>query len=206
MALPKSLIDKSLILKQIEIGPMGNFTYFIGDALSNEIAVVDPGWQAEQISELAKEEGFKIKAVLLTHGHFDHVQATGDLLKWHNVPVYISKKDIVKILGAEIKFINDSDKIKIGSIELECIHTPGHTPGGMCFRYKNVLLTGDTLFINAIGRCDLPGSDEIAMEHSLEKICKLPDDTLIFSGHGYGPKDWDTLGNQRKTNPYLQNL
>jgi len=194
------------ILKQIQIGPWKNYIYFIGDAKTKEIAVVDPAWEADTICLKAEEYGLKISSVLLTHGHTDHVNALDPFLEKHNVPAYISKNEhmMYKPTHKNIVEIEDHQKIQIGNIEIECILTPGHTPGSQCFKYNNILLTGDTLFINGCGRCDLPGGDPNTMYHTLYDIIKkLPDDTVIYSGHQYGSVAFDTLKSQFKSNPYL---
>lgn len=202
----KNLPD-NLILKQMEIGPAGNFIYFIGDKQTKEVAVVDPAWDPDVISAEAEKNGFKITAVLLTHGHPDHVNALEDILSIHDVPAYISDHEALfyKPHHKNIVEAEDRQKIKIGNIEVECLLTPGHTPGGQCFKYKNVLITGDTLFIDGCGRCDLPGGDAAKMYQTLYTIImNLPDETLLFTGHNYGPVPVATLGEQKKTNPYLR--
>lgn len=196
-----------LILEQMEIGPMNNFIYFLGDAQSGQIAVVDPAWDVNFLRKQAKEKGYTIVAIFLTHGHPDHVQGLDALLKTHDVPVYLSKheaqfytpdcKNLIKV--------DDHEKLKIGNIEFECLHTPGHTPGCQCFKYKDVLISGDTLFIDGCGRCDLPGGNARTMYASLANvILKLPDTTVIYPGHNYGEVAFATLADQKKTNPYLQ--
>jgi glyoxylase-like metal-dependent hydrolase (beta-lactamase superfamily II) len=206
-------IDPKIILEQIEIGPMANFAYLIGDAGTKQVSVVDPGWDPNLLFESANKNNYKIESILLTHGHYDHVQATEELLALANVPVYISKADSEFFdidMPGMIK-LEDGDRIKVGGIGLDCILTPGHTPGCMCFYYRypenngGVLLTGDVLFIGACGRCDLPGSDPAEMYDSLYgKLMSLPDDTLIFSGHAYGRRPYDTLGHQKEVNRFLK--
>ncbi|HOW36520.1 MAG TPA: MBL fold metallo-hydrolase [Candidatus Omnitrophota bacterium] len=196
-----------LLLEQIEIGPMGNFAYFLGDKKTGEIAVVDPAWDADFILNEAGRKKLTLKAVLLTHGHFDHTNAIDGLLKTKDIPVYISEGEAEFQTPdcPNLKKIKDHEMIKIGNIEIRCLHTPGHTPGCQCFLAEGNLLTGDTLFIDSIGRCDLPEGDVKAMYHSLYNvIMKLPDTTVIYPGHQYGPVSSATLGEQKKTNPYLQ--
>lgn len=191
----------------MEIGPAGNFIYFIGDSRTKEVAVVDPAWDAPFLSAEAKKNGFTITAVLLTHGHMDHVNGLDEILSLHDVPAYISKHEApyYKPDHKNIVEVEDHQRIRVGNIEIECLLTPGHTPGGQCFKYGNILITGDTLFIDGCGRCDLPGGDAKEMYRTLYTvIMHLADDTLLYTGHNYGPVPVATLGAQKKTNPYLQ--
>jgi glyoxylase-like metal-dependent hydrolase (beta-lactamase superfamily II) len=197
---------QELILKQMELGPMENFQYFLGDARSKEIAVVDPAWDVDYLCGEAEKNGYRVSLILLTHGHPDHVNGLKEILARHDVPAYISRHEasFLKPKHKNIVEVEDRQKIRIGGIEIECLLTPGHTPGCQCFKYKDVLISGDTLFIDGCGRCDLPGSDPQQMYHSLYNvISRLPDDTVIYPGHNYGPAPSATLGSQKKTNPYL---
>ena len=185
---------------------MENFLYFLGDARSQEIAVVDPAWDVDHLCAEAKKNGYKIAMVLLTHGHPDHVNGLKEILSRHDVPAYISRHEapFLKPNHKNIREVEDRQRIKIGGIEIECLLTPGHTPGCQCFWYKNVLVSGDTVFIDGCGRCDLPGGDPRKMHHSLyEVLMKLPDTTAIYPGHNYGAVPFATLAEQKKTNPYL---
>ena len=185
---------------------MENFQYFLGDARSKEIAVVDPAWDVDHLCAEAKKNGYKITGVLLTHGHPDHVNGLKETLSRHDVPAYISRHEapFLKPKHKNIVEVEDRQKIKIGGIEIECLLTPGHTPGCQCFLYKNVLISGDTLFIDGCGRCDLPGSDPREMYNSLYKVIRgLPDTTVIYPGHNYGPTPSATLASQKRTNLYL---
>ena len=205
--MPASMkLPENLILKQMEIGPMENFQYFLGDARTKEIAVVDPAWDVDYLCDQAQRSGYIIKSVFLTHGHPDHVNGLNDLLKRHNVLAYISKHElsVLKPRHKNIVEVDDRAVLTIGSIQFQCLHTPGHSPGCQCFKYENVLISGDAMFIDGCGRCDLPGSDPKKMYHSLyDVIMKLPDDTLIYPGHNYGPAPFATLASQKQTNPYL---
>lgn len=199
-------LPDNLILKQMEVGPADNFIYFIGDAQTKEIAVVDPAWDVDYLCSEAEKESLTITCILLTHGHPDHVNGIDEILSKHDVPAYISKHEAAyyKPQHKNIVEVEDGEKIKIGNIEIECILTPGHTPGGHCLKYENVLITGDTIFIDGCGRCDLPGGDAKKMYKSLyDIIMKLPDETLLYVGHNYGTTAVATLGSQKKTNPYL---
>jgi len=201
-----SNIPPDLILEQFELGPLANFLYFIGDAKSKEIAVVDPAWDVDLLCEQADTKGYTVKAVFLTHGHPDHVNGLEKFLSRYDVPAYISKYEapFYKPEHKNIVEVEDRDKLKVGAIEFTCLLLPGHTPGCQAFLYKNVLISGDVIFVDGCGRCDLPGGDASLMYRSLFlTIKKLPDETIIFPGHNYGPSPYATIGEQKKTNPYL---
>lgn len=196
----------SLYIKQMEIGPMENFVYFIGSKDTREVFVVDPAWQVDTILRTAKKEDFKIIGALITHYHFDHTNGVEELLESVDCPVYVNKLDIpyLDFASDRIKPVSNSDIVKAGDIEIELIHTPGHTPGSQCFHVRNRLVSGDTLFIGACGRCDLPGGDAKEMYESLtKKLMKFDDSTILLPGHNYAQKPESTMGEQKRTNPYL---
>lgn len=200
-------MTSSLIIKQMQMGPLQNFIYFVGDVATKEIAVIDPAWDVDYLLGEAKSNGWKIKAVWLTHGHPDHVNGLDDLLAVHDVPAYISKNEagFYKPHHKNLIEIEDGTPLTIGNLTFETILTPGHTPGCQCFRHDQHLFTGDTLFIDGCGRCDLPGGNARHMYNSLYNILmKLPDESIVYPGHNYGPTPTDTLHSQKQTNPFLQ--
>jgi glyoxylase-like metal-dependent hydrolase (beta-lactamase superfamily II) len=196
-----------LILKQIPLGPMDNFLYFLGDQTAGKVAVVDPAWDVGFLRKEAEKNRWKITAIFLTHGHPDHVNGLDELLSTHDIPAYISEHEASFYTPRckNLHKVADHAKLKVGNIEFECLHTPGHTPGSQCFLTEGRLITGDTLFIDGCGRCDLPGGDARVMHRSLYNvILKLPEPTLLYPGHDYGPVPVATLKEQKQTNPYLQ--
>lgn len=196
-----------LILEQMEIGPMNNFIYFVGDAKTGEIAVVDPAWDVDYLRAQTKKKGYTITKIFLTHGHHDHINGIPELQKTHDVPVYISKYEIEQYTPKckNLNKVEDHAKLKVGDIEFECLYTPGHSLGCHCFKYKDILIAGDTLFIDGCGRVDLPGGDAKTLFKSLYNVVlNLPDTTIIYPGHNYGAVAFATLAEQKKTNPYLQ--
>jgi glyoxylase-like metal-dependent hydrolase (beta-lactamase superfamily II) len=200
-------LPENFILDQFLLGPWANYMYFIGDAKSREVAVVDPAWDAQAIIERARAHDYTIVAVLLTHGHSDHVNALDGLLRTCDVPVYISRFEHPAYMPQHKNVITVSpdQEIAISGIKVKALHTPGHTPGCQCYLYQNVLLTGDTLFIDGCGRCDLQGGDAEKMYDSLNNVIKkLPPETIIYTGHQYGPAPYATLASQMQTNPYLK--
>jgi len=208
-----------LIIEQIEIGPMQNYTYIIGSRETREVAIVDPAWDIDSLVKHLAENDYTLKAALATHYHPDHiggsfsgnnVEGVAQLMEVNPVKVYAHKKEadgvkkVSELSDSDIVKVDSGDTLKLGNIEVEFLHTPGHTPGSQCFRIKNTLVSGDTLFINGCGRVDLPGSNSEDMYHSLRKLSDLPDDTLLLPGHNYGHVPNATLGETKNTNVYLR--
>lgn len=196
-----------LLIQQFEIGPLNNFLYLLGDPDTKEMAVVDPAWDVKFLMREAERLGYKITKVFLTHAHPDHVNGLGELLAKHPVPVYISKYELPQLRPRVQGLIDvtDKDQLSVGKINFDILHTPGHTPGCQCFLAQGQLISGDTLFIDGVGRCDLPGGDARVMYQSLSNIImKLPDETIVYPGHHYGSTPTDTISSQKQTNPYLQ--
>jgi glyoxylase-like metal-dependent hydrolase (beta-lactamase superfamily II) len=197
-----------LILRQLQLGPMQNFVYLIGDGETREAAVVDAGWDVEAILKAAEQDELTITKVLLSHNHFDHVNAVGPLLEKVSAPVYIHQDDVSKLQGqgfdSYIKPIGTEDDIMIGRTPVRFLHTPGHTPGSITFQVHNAIVTGDTLFVGACGRFDLGGGDAAIMYDSLMRPGRLDGETLVFPGHDYGDSPTTTIARENATNPYLR--
>jgi hydroxyacylglutathione hydrolase len=198
----------NLILEQYQLGPLANFLYFLGDAVTKEIALVDPAWDVPFLRKEADKLGYKIVSIFLTHGHPDHVNGLPEIQKTHpDIPVYISKHEapFYKPKCKNLIEVEDRQKLTVGSVEFECILAPGHTPGCQLFLSGKHMVTGDAVFIDGCGRCDLPGGDPEEMYRTLYNILMpMPDDITVYPGHNYGPTPSDSLGHQKKTNPYLQ--
>ncbi|MBI4432692.1 MAG: MBL fold metallo-hydrolase [Candidatus Omnitrophica bacterium] len=196
----------SLYLKQMEIGPMENFVYLVGDKATREVFVVDPAWQVDTVLRMAKEEDLKIVGALVSHYHFDHTNGIEELLESVNCPIYVNKQDVpyLGFASSHVKQTESGQKLKAGQVEIECVHTPGHTPGSQCFHVQGHLISGDTLFIGACGRTDLPGGDAKQLYASLtQKLAKFDDATILCPGHNYAAKTMTTMAEEKKTNPYL---
>lgn len=196
----------SLYLRQLEIGPMENFIYLIGDTNTRECVMVDPAWEVDTVLKAAAADGMKVIAGLATHYHYDHTNGIADLLTRNPCKVHIHKDDVpyLKGLQSEVTKVDSGEKLRVGEIEITFIHTPGHTPGSQCFFVNNQLVSGDTLFINACGRCDLPGGNAEQMYHSLQRLAKLKDDVILLPGHNYAEILTSTMGREKKHNPYYQ--
>ena len=198
---------------------MQNYTYIIGSRATRKVAIVDPAWDIDSLMQRLAEKDYTLKAVLATHYHPDHVggsfsgnkvEGVAQLMEVNPVKVYANKaeadgiKKVTEISESDIVRVDSGDTLKLGDIEIEFLHTPGHTPGSQCFRIKNTLVSGDTLFINGCGRVDLPGSNSEDMFHSLRKLSGLPDDTLLLPGHNYGHVPNATMGETKGMNVHLR--
>ncbi len=190
-----------MIFKQIQ-QHSDNFSYIIADEATREAAVVDSSFNAGEIIRVLNAERLTLKYVVNTHGHSDHTAGNTELLSVFNAQTVAHK---LSRLDADIK-VDDGDTIRVGSVPIKVIYTPGHTPDGICLLVDNKkLLTGDTLFVGECGRTDLPGGNSRILYDSLfNKLLKLADDIEVYPGHDYGPKPSSTIGEQRRTNYVLQ--
>ena len=208
-----------LYLKQLELGPMQNFVYLLGDPVARECVVVDPAWEIDAIVDAAQADGMRLVGALVTHTHQDHVG--GSLEAWGmpgripgveellarvplKVHVHRAEREFLKGLGSDLVGVDDHDTLPVGRLTVTFLHTPGHTPGSQCFLVDGRLVSGDTLFIGSCGRTDLPGSDPGQMYDSLtRRLGALPDDTVLLPGHNYGGTE-STVGEQKRTNRFMQ--
>jgi hydroxyacylglutathione hydrolase len=213
------MAEPAIYLKQLELGPMQNFVYLIGDPATRDCIVVDPAWEIDTIVDTAAADGFTIRGALITHTHQDHVG--GSLESWGmpgripgaeellaRVPakVYVHKaeREFLPGLGSELQPVDNHDTLQVGRLAVTFLHTPGHTPGSQCFLVDGRLISGDTLFIGSCGRTDLPGSDPREMYYSLtQRLSALPDDTVLFPGHNYGGAS-SSIGREKRQNPFMR--
>ncbi len=201
------MATRPLYFKQLELGPMQNFVYLLGDPATHEAAVVDPGWEVPTILQTLEADGYRLTKAIITHAHFDHVMGLGELLQKVDMPVHIhhTEAGALKIAPSSIKPVSQGDIVQVGSLPVTLIHTPGHTPGSQCLLVDNQLLSGDTLFIRACGRCDLPGGDPKALYNSLtQTLAKLDEQTIVCPGHNYADVPTSTIGKEKQTNPFMQ--
>lgn len=202
--------QSQVVVHQMKLGTMDNFVYILGDRNSGTAAVIDPGWDFAAIIDNAQMLGLRLTKILLTHHHYDHVKAVDQLidhLPAGETEVYMYDEE-VRFSGYShklLKKIGHEESVQLGSLKIEVIPTPGHTPGSVCFFVDGNLFTGDTLFVGDCGRCDLPGGSEAAMTESLKSLLKkFPEDTIVWPGHDYGKTPQSTLGEQKRTNPCMQ--
>jgi glyoxylase-like metal-dependent hydrolase (beta-lactamase superfamily II) len=199
-----------LYVRQLPLGPMKNFVYLVGAQGAEEVAAIDPAWDMPALLEAARADGKRITAAVVSHHHFDHINGVPDLLAAVDVPVYAQKAEVdfadaLREFGSAVRAVGPGDAVKVGPLELKLIHTPGHTPGSQCVLCGGALVSGDTVFVNACGRCDLPGGDPTQMHDSLTRVLgALPDDTTLYPGHDYGDVPVSSLQREREHNPYFQ--
>ena len=190
---------KKMIIKQIAIGYMDNFSYIVGCENTRLALVIDPGSDADQIVSVAEKEDLKIVTIVNTHGHGDHTAGNATLKSRTGARVIIHEGDGDRYPGADV-FLSAEKNLQQGDITLDVIHTPGHTPGGICLHARGNLFTGDTLFVGDSGRTDLAGGDRSALGESIRRLMELPEDTVVWPGHDYGPTPTSTLGWEKRNN------
>jgi glyoxylase-like metal-dependent hydrolase (beta-lactamase superfamily II) len=199
-----------LYVRQLTLGPMKNFVYLVGAEGSRDTAVIDPAWDVPAIFAAAEADGRQVTAAVVSHHHFDHINGLPDLLARADVPVYAQKAEVdfaeaLQEHGSAVRGVGPGDVVKVGPLELKLIHTPGHTPGSQCVLCGGALVSGDTVFVNACGRCDFPGGSAEQMFDSLTRVLGgLPDDTKLYPGHDYGDVPVSSLGRERQQNPYFR--
>ncbi len=196
-----------LYFKQLQVGPMQNFAYLIGDTSSREAAVVDPGWEIPRILEMVAQDGYRLTGAFATHHHFDHVGGLDELLKAVDIPVYVHRADApsVRLARGTVKSTEEGQVVQVGQLPVTAIHTPGHTPGSQCLLVEGHLLAGDTLFVRACGRWDLPGGSAAELFESLvNKLKRLDEATVVCPGHHYAEEPTSTIGAEKRTNPFMQ--
>jgi glyoxylase-like metal-dependent hydrolase (beta-lactamase superfamily II) len=199
-------------LKQLERGPLQNFIYLIGDPQTREAAVVDPGWEIPSVLKVLEADGYRLTQAFVTHHHFDHVGGLGEVLSAADVPIYVHRDDApeLRIDPSHLRLIAGGETVEVGRVPVTLIHTPGHTPGSQCLLVSppespGLLLSGDTLFIKACGRCDLPGGNPAQLYESLtRRLAPLDDATVVCPGHNYAEKPTSTIKDEKQDNPFLR--
>ena len=167
--------------------------------------VIDPGDEAEKLLALLQQHSLTVEAVLLTHGHFDHVGAVKTLAAETDCRVFLHEEELTlpaAMTAGKLYYTDlykEGDRLTLAGMSFEVLHTPGHTPGSVCLRFDQHLFSGDTLFAGSCGRTDFPGSSPAAMVRSLSRLSKLEDDLKVYPGHG----EDTTIGEEKRYNPYL---
>ena len=208
-----------MIIRQLVVGSMGVCCYLLGCEETRRAAVIDPGGDVPAILAAAREERLTIDYLINTHGHPDHDCGNGPLKAATKAQIVLHREDAAFFAQPEVKnyfsmlglpaspppdmLVEDGKIIAVGKIKLTVIHTPGHTPGGICLYAPPHLFTGDTLFVDGVGRTDFPGGDTKTLMRSIrQRLLALPPETKVWPGHGYGG-DSSTIGQEARHNPFL---
>ncbi|MCK6525551.1 MBL fold metallo-hydrolase [Myxococcota bacterium] len=225
-------MDDRLYLRQLRAGrdfgrqnpvaaQMANFIYLVGDRVTRECVIIDPAWDVRGVLDRAAEDDMKVVGAMVTHYHPDHcggsmfgftVQGLPELLALNPCPVHVHEAEahgvrtVTKLSATDLTSHSSGDKVKVGEVEIECLHTPGHTPGSQCFRCKGALIAGDTLFLQGCGRVDLPGGNAEEMRRTLtQRLATLPGDLVLYPGHSYGEETYTTPGSASLTDVRRRN-
>jgi len=207
-----------MIIKKFIVGPLENNCFILADEKSRETFIVDPGDEPDRILDFINENKLKVKYIVCTHAHFDHIAAVSDIkeetkaaivLHKDDLEIYKSAKEHAALFGFELYsipepdiFVTEGDHLTVGNLTFMIIHAPGHSPGGICLYGEGIVITGDTLFAGTVGRTDLPGGDVKKLRDSAKRLMTLPDDVKVLPGHG--PES--TVGLERKSNFFLQDM
>lgn len=189
------------MLKMMPVGPIQANCYILGCSKTMEGVVIDPGDEALRIVREVSHSGLKIKYILITHGHPDHTGAAKELKQIISAPVWIHRLDSRGLDFPPDATLFDGQEIEVGTYRIKVIHTPGHSPGGVCFHAPGAVFTGDTLFAGSVGRTDFPGGDHKRLIAGVkEKIFPLGDDLRLYPGHGPA----STIGREKRGNPFFR--
>ena len=200
---------------------MATFCYLVGDRTSGTCALIDPAFETDRILEKVAENHLRVTHIINTHAHSDHTAGNEAIKAATDARIFIHEQDagqLAKLLNRTFSrvlggkgspkpdvLVKDGDCIQIGDSSLKVLHTPGHTPGGICLYTEGHVFTGDTLFVGAVGRSDLPGGSAKTLLASIrEKIYTLPGDTIVWPGHDYGPFPSSTVRQEKETNPFTR--
>jgi len=209
-----------MFVKQIQVGQMAVFAYLVGDTITGDALVIDPADNVQGIIAEAQKNKLRINYIVNTHGHVDHIGGNAEMQKATRAKIIVHVDDaimltstpasILRMFGAKPSppadiLVKDGDIISVGNVSLKVIHTPGHSPGGISLYSPGYVFTGDTLFMEAVGRTDLPGGSWQIMYKSIkEKLFSLPEDTKVMPGHNYGRTPTSTIGHEKNINPYTR--
>ena len=195
-----------LKMKTMPLGAYQTNCYMVWEDTSSTCVVIDPGYEAETVLAEAKRLGKSIEAILLTHGHFDHVGAVKDIAAETDCKVYLCEEDLSmppQLTAGTLYYTDlygEGDVLKLAGLSFKVLHTPGHTPGSVCLQCEDTIFSGDTLFWGSCGRTDLPGGSWATIQKSLKRLAAISGEFKVYPGHG----DSTQLSFERKMNPYMQ--
>jgi glyoxylase-like metal-dependent hydrolase (beta-lactamase superfamily II) len=188
-----------VIIRQLKSGSMDNFCYLVGCEQTRKAVVIDPGANVKRILSEAEKLGLNIEYIVNTHGHGDHTAGSAKLKFLTGARIVIHALDAGAVPEADIRLSAEGDLL-VGAITFRVLHTPGHTPGGICLYAEGQLFTGDTLFVGDSGRTDLPGGHRPTLGASIRRLMQLPDSTTVWPGHDYGPTPSSTIAWEKRHN------
>ncbi len=209
-----------MFVKQMQVGQMAVFAYLVGDPITGDALVIDPADDVKRIIAEAKKNNLRINYIINTHGHVDHIGGNAEMQKATGAKIVVHEDDAImltstpammlRMFGAKASppadiLVKDGDIISVGNVELKVIHTPGHSPGGISLYTPGYVFTGDTLFVEAVGRTDLPGGSWQIMYKSIQdKLFTLPENTKVMPGHNYGRTPTSTIFHEKNNNPSVR--
>jgi hydroxyacylglutathione hydrolase len=192
---------------QTEVGLLSNFNELIGRKNGQECAVVDPAFEVDRLLREAAARKWRIRAVLVTHTHHDHVDGVEEMVRATSATVYVGAGEAEALKraapSAQVVALTGGETIEVDGIRIEAVPTPGHTVAGTSYLVEGNVFTGDTLFVGGCGRTDFPGGDAPTLWRSLQRLASLPEETRVYPGHDYGQTPTSTIGWEKTTNPYL---
>lgn len=189
------------VVHQVAVGGFdSNFSYLVYCSKTHEGFVIDPCGDVEKIFALIEKEHVELRFIINTHTHFDHLERNSEVQKKYSVPVFLHPAESYPA----DRFIKDNENIILGTLIVQILHTPGHSPGGICILVDNKLFTGDTLFVGSCGRCDFAGGNAEKLYASLQRLAQLPLQTIIYPGHDYGQTPNSTIGKEKAQNKFLK--
>lgn len=207
-----------MLIRNITVGPLQANCFIIGDETSRQAIVIDPGDEPDLIMDVINENRLEVSYIVCTHGHFDHVGAVSDIkektgakviIHKDEIEIYHAARDMAAFWGYEIEklpdpdmLVEDADMIKVGNMSFTILHTPGHSPGGICLYGEGIVVTGDTLFAGSVGRTDFYGGDMNKLRDSFKRLMSLPEETKVLPGHGPD----STIGEEKRGNPFVSDF
>jgi len=208
-----------MFIQQMQVGGLAVLAYIVGDKENKVGLVIDPAADVDEIIRAAQDSEIQIKYIVNTHSHVDHISGNAEMKKKTGAQIVIHEEDAHSLANTPLAMlqmfggkpsppadilVKDGDVITVGDVSLKVIHCPGHSPGGMALYTDGYVFTGDTLFVEAVGRSDLPGGSWPVMLSSIEeKLMTLPEETVVLPGHNYGRTPTSTIGHEKKYNPFL---